>query len=189
MTRLPILLACQYIDLNFEVSLLSNKIINRVSDTLQQLVSWYYIIFMIQMYIISINIFIYSIIKVDHVFSSSKIQRSRIIINSMSLLGVPFEDLLWLIKRLLEPILPTRKTKWLLFSEKLWKSDSIYFNPRRWSQNCFKEFQKWVMFRVIHALNDFLTPVDLRSQTFGIKSELLTYDHGHIRKFVPRDWP
>ena len=62
----------------------------------------------------------------------------------------------WRIKRFLEPILPTRKTKWLLFSEKLWKSDSIYFNPRRWSQNCFKEFQKWVVHRV--NSENFLIP-------------------------------
>ena len=85
----------------------------------------------------------------------------------------------WLIKRFLEPILSTRKTKWLLFSEKLWKSDSIYFNSRRWSQNGFKEFQKWVMFKVIHGSkgsNDLLTQVDLGSQTFGIRSEFLTCD-------------
>ena len=82
----------------------------------------------------------------------------------------------WRIKRFLEPILPTRKTKWLLFSEKLWKSDSIYFNPRRRSQNCFKEFQKWVIprlnfesFLIPHFLNFYLN--------FYLNSSLNDEDH------------
>ena len=93
----------------------------------------FYVICMIQAYIISINIFNYHFIKAV----------SRIV--KQKKLKFLIKYIFWLVKRFVEPILPTRKTKWLLFSEKLWKSDSIYFNSRRRSQNCFKEFQKWVM--------------------------------------------
>ena len=151
-------MVCQYIDLrSTSVNWLCNKLVNRVSNILQQLASWYYIIFMIQMYIISINIFIYCFIKADHIFKlkfrdlgSYKIMRGSVWRSTLTF------KIFWRIKRFLEPILPTRKTKWLLFSEKLWKSDSIYFNPRRWSQNCFKEFQKWVTPRL--NSENFLIP-------------------------------
>ena len=150
-------MVCQYIDLtSTSVNWLCNKLVNRVSDTLQQLTSWYYIIFMIQMYIISINIFIYYFIK-----GRSQARKFRDLgpykITRGSVWRSTFTfKMFWRIKRFLEPILPTRKTKWLLFSEKLWKSDSIYFNPRRRSQNCFKEFQKWVVHRV--NSENFLIP-------------------------------
>ena len=90
----------------------------------------FYVICMIQAYIISINIFNYHFIKAV----------SRIV--KQEKLKLLIKHIFWLVKRFVEPILPTRKTKWLLFSKELWKSDSIYCNPRRRSKDCFKEFQK-----------------------------------------------